>query len=182
MVDFVADQQHRAANGLDSLAIHSRSGPTTATKSTVGAVFNGARRILRDALESGKAEDIGLSRAFIVALPSGGFRSGRRRPFPDDIARALASEENLLRLDALDSEDRGLRDIWETLVLTGRRCTEVLSVRLECVSRLNGLPLFLRCCTSRTPLAWVSWWRRVLRLQRPGPSPTCGRGCGRPGS
>ncbi|MFI1868719.1 hypothetical protein [Streptomyces jumonjinensis] len=34
MVDFVADQRHRAANGLDSLAIHSRSGPTTATKST----------------------------------------------------------------------------------------------------------------------------------------------------
>jgi hypothetical protein len=144
MIDFVADQRHRAARGLNSLALHSRhaGGPTPATKTTITAVFNGSRRILRDALESGDAELIGLSRAFIVALPSGDFRGGRRRPFPDDVARALADEDNLLRLDALDSEDRGLRDVWETLVVTGRRCTEVLNVRLECITRLNGLPLF----------------------------------------
>jgi integrase len=70
------------------------------------------------------------------------FAGGRRRPFPDDVARALADEDNLRSLDALDSEDRGLRDVWDTLVVTGRRCTEVLNARLECINRLNGLPLF----------------------------------------
>ena len=34
-----------------------------------------------------------------------------------------------------------MRDIWETLVSTGRRVNEVLKLRLECVGRYSGLPL-----------------------------------------
>jgi hypothetical protein len=72
----------------------------------------------------------------------GGHQGGRRRPFPDDVARALADESNLRHLESFDIEDRGLRDIWEVLVTTGRRCSEVLEVRLECIGRLNKIPLF----------------------------------------
>jgi integrase len=94
------------------------------------------------ALDAGAAERIGLDRAFIVALPYGGNQVGRRRPFPDDIARAQANEDNLTRLQALDPDDRGLRDVWEALVLTGRRAGEVLNLRLECIGRYGTLPMF----------------------------------------
>lgn len=146
MVGFVADQRHRAQHALPALAIHSRGGRSashaTVTKSNMATVFDGARRVLRAALESGAAERIGLDRAFVVALPPGGHQGGRRRPFPDDVARALADEDNLARLETLDHDDRGLRDIWEALILTGRRASEVLDVRLECIGRYNNLPMF----------------------------------------
>ena len=148
MVDFIADQRHRAAHGLKSLGIHDggsrgRGEPSTVTAGTVSRVFNGTRRILRASLEMGAAQRIGLDHAFIAALPYGGTsKGGRRRPYSDETARALANEENLKRLDSMDGEDRGLRDIWEGLIVTGRRCSEVIKVRLECIGRLNGLPMF----------------------------------------
>ncbi|MFG2025617.1 tyrosine-type recombinase/integrase [Streptomyces sp. NPDC048825] len=145
MEDFVADQRHRAAHGLKSLAIHdTRSGePNAVSKLSMSRIFTGTRRILRAGMDSGDAQRIGLDHAFIVALPYGGStRGGRRKPFSDDTAKAIASEGNLQLLDDMDSEDRGLRDIWEALVVTGRRCSEVIEVRLECVDRLNKLPMF----------------------------------------
>ncbi|MFE5125128.1 tyrosine-type recombinase/integrase [Streptomyces sp. NPDC056669] len=148
MIGFVADQRHRAAHGLKSLGLHGSSNTggvrqTTVTKGTMSGIFSGARRVLRGAMDSGTAHRIGLDQAFIVALPHGGHsKAGRRKPYSDETARALANETNLQRLDSMDAEDRGLRDIWEALVVTGRRCSEVLKVRLECVSRLNGLPMF----------------------------------------
>ena len=145
MAEFVADQRHRAQHRLPALGLHGRpGGPASAivTKATMAAVFDGARRVLRAALDRGAAERIGLDRAFIVALPYGGNQAGRRRPFPDEAARALANEDNLTRLQALDPDDRGLRDIWEALVLTGRRAGEVLNLRLECIGRYGKLPMF----------------------------------------
>lgn len=114
------------------------------TRMSVGLLLNGLRQLLREALESGEAGRAGLQRAFIVALPTSGIRVGRRRPFPDDVARALAHPGNLDRLAASDPGDRGSRDIWEALVLTGRRCGEVLNARLDCISRHNKVPLFWR--------------------------------------
>lgn len=145
MVDFIADQRHRAQHGLQSLGLRQVGRKLTTAVVTQGVVcdvFNGARRLLRDSMESGTAQVAGVDRAFIVALPRGRKTAGRRHPFPDDVARALASEKNLHKLDALDSEDRGLRDIWEALVVTGRRCNEVLKVHLDCVTRLNDIPMF----------------------------------------
>lgn len=146
MLDFVADQRHRARHGLKALGIHGKggpgAGPATVTMNAVARNFNGARTVLREAMDTGRAERIGLGRAFIVALPHGGAKGGRRRPFPDEVARALADEDNLRNLESFDIADRGMRDIWEALVVTGRRCGEVLDVRLECISRLNGLPMF----------------------------------------
>ena len=145
MVDFVADQRHRAEHGLPSLALRVQGrdrGTAIVTSGMVADVFNGARRLLRAVLESGAAERIGLDRAFIVAVPAGRKNYGRRRPFPDHVARALASPDNLRGLENLDLYDRGLRDVWEILVVTGRRCSEVLNLRLECVGLLKGVPIF----------------------------------------
>jgi integrase len=65
-----------------------------------------------------------------------------RRPFTDEIARALADRDNLARLaGTFDPSDRGIRDMWETIVATGRRSSEVISLRLDCVGRYGGLPM-----------------------------------------
>ncbi len=50
---------------------------------------------------------------------AGGAPLRARRPFPDEVARALADEDNLARLaSTYDPEYQGLRDIWETIVTT----------------------------------------------------------------
>ncbi|GGR01063.1 hypothetical protein [Kitasatospora griseola] len=144
-VDFVADQRHRAKHGLRSLGFYivgSKAEQTVVTDGTMATTFAAVRRVLRAALDLGEAERIGLARAFIVTFPIYTAKAGRRRPFPDDVARALANEANLTRLESFDFDDRGLRDIWEALVLTGRRGTEVSKVRLDCISRLNRIPMF----------------------------------------
>jgi integrase len=108
-------------------------------------VFNALHKMLRDALDTGAADRIGLAREFIVAVPTAGATTGRtpRRPFPDEVARALADETNLRQLvEVYDPQDRGLRDIWEITVTTGRRFGEVLQVRWDCLGRYGGLPMF----------------------------------------
>ncbi|PKT68601.1 integrase [Streptomyces populi] len=77
-------------------------------------------------------------------MPAGGGAPLRaRRPFPDEAARALADGANLQRLaDTYDPSDHGLRDIWEAIVTTGRRTSEVLKLRWECIGRYGGLPMF----------------------------------------
>ena len=58
------------------------------------------------------------------------------------MAKALADEANLARLaEKYDSNDVGLRDIWQTLIATGRRLGEVVNLRLDCTSLYNGLPM-----------------------------------------
>ena len=146
MQRFVADQRHRERDGLPSLALKRPDGSasivTTVTRSVVS---NALRKILRDAIDIGAADRIGLAREFIVTVPSAGATTGRtpRRPFPDEVARALADEDNLRRLaETYDPQDRGLRDMWETTVTTGRRIGEVLQVRWDCLGRYGGLPMF----------------------------------------
>ncbi|MGW6145065.1 tyrosine-type recombinase/integrase [Streptomyces sp. NPDC055140] len=148
-IDFVADQRHRAEHRLESLGLQRRGRgdkrtgkPSTVTPIMLSHVFGGCRRILRDALHAGATDQIGLDRAFIVAIPSYRPPVRRRSPFSDDLARALADEGNLRRMEDYDPGDRGLRDSWESLVLTGRRANEVLRVRYDCIARMGGLPLF----------------------------------------
>lgn len=51
----------------------------------------------------------------------------------------LADEANLARLaEAYNLEDQGIQDVWEAIVLTGRRINEVLKVRLECIGRYGA--------------------------------------------
>ncbi|MFK4803370.1 tyrosine-type recombinase/integrase [Streptomyces sp. MPA0124] len=143
MERFVADHSRRIRENLPALGVRGHKGkPSTVTESTGRFVFNHARQVLRSALDSGRAEDIGLSRKFIVALPTGGTPTLKaRRPFPDPVARALADQTNLDLLAArYDPNNHGLRDAWEALVFTGRRANEVLKLRLECVSVHRRVP------------------------------------------
>jgi integrase len=144
MLRFVADQRARAREGQQSLGVRRfRGEPTKVTAITRRFTFNYGRSLLRPLLESDGPETLRLDRAFITALPPGGFSRGRTRsPFSDDVARALADEANLQRLaEAFDRNDRGIRDIWETIIVTGRRAGEVLNLRFECLGRYNGLPM-----------------------------------------
>ena len=144
MQQFAADQLQRERDGLVSLGFRGRAGkPSIVTANTRLAVFHRTRILFRQALESGDAERIGLSRSFVTAMPAPGRIIRRTRsPFPDEVARALADEDNLARLaEVYDPFDRGLRDAWETIIVTGRRCGEVLNLRLDCLGRYGGLPM-----------------------------------------
>jgi len=140
---FVADQRRRERDGLPSLIVTDQRGnPSTVTAITRSGVFNAARRLLRGAMDSGEANRLNLDRAFITSLPAGGEPPRRARsPYSDDIARALVAEANLSQLEALDVNGRGLRDIWETIVATGRRGGEVVKLGLDCLGRYGGLPM-----------------------------------------
>ncbi|USA01102.1 tyrosine-type recombinase/integrase [Streptomyces lydicamycinicus] len=141
---FLADMRRRAREGMPSLGLVRADGqPSIVTEGSRQRNFNALRGLLTDALTSGQAERIGLNREFIVAFPYGGTtRAGRRNPFSDEVARALAQEENLQRLAREhDPCDRGMRDIWETIVATGRRCSEVIKLRLDCIGRYRTLAL-----------------------------------------
>ena len=144
MHKFVADQRQREADGLVSLGARGVHGkPSIVTASTRQAVFTRTRLLLRGALESGEAGRLGLDRGFITAMPAAGRVVQRTRaPFTDEVAKALADEANLQAL-ARDHDplDRGLRDVWETIIVTGRRCGEVLNLRLDCLGRYGGLPM-----------------------------------------
>ncbi|WP_243727481.1 tyrosine-type recombinase/integrase [Actinocrispum wychmicini] len=145
MLRFVADQAKRARGNLPSLGITRGRGTErgTVSENTKRVLFNACRRILRGALDSGEADTLGLPREFIIAMPFGGSSSKKaRNPFTDEVARALADEDNLQRLAKdYDENDRGIRDAWETIIVTGRRCREVLDLRLECIGRYGGLAL-----------------------------------------
>ena len=144
MHQFAADQRQRELDGLTSLGARGVHGkPSIVTANTRQAVFHRTRRLLRGALESGEAGRLGLDRGFITAMPAAGRMVQRSRPpFPDGVARALADEASLRAL-ARDHDplDRGLRDAWETIIVTGRRCSEVLQLRLDCLGRYGGLPM-----------------------------------------
>jgi integrase len=146
MQRFVADQRHREREALPSLAVKRAGGAASiVTTTTRSILFNAARKLLRDALENGAAQQLGLDREFIIEIPNAGATVGRtaRRPFPDEVARALADEANLAELaSGYDVNDCGVRDIWEATVLTGRRIGEVIKVRWDCIGRYGGLAMF----------------------------------------
>ncbi|MGH3405714.1 MAG: tyrosine-type recombinase/integrase, partial [Streptosporangiaceae bacterium] len=142
---FVAEVRRRERLGLPALTLGSRvKGERAIVTSVVRhTLFNAGRQVLRSALETGQAEQWGLDRGFITAMPHGGRLTPRTRsPFPDEVARALAGEANLQQLAGrYDPNDHGLRDMWEAIIATGRRAGEVVGLRLDCIGRYNGLPM-----------------------------------------
>jgi hypothetical protein len=145
MEAFVADQRTRARGRLPALGVrqYQSAEPAICTEDSRRVTFNHARAMLRRAMDNGTAEQIGLLRAFICALPSGGAAVTRKRsPFCDSDAHELADPGNLAVLAAqFDPTDRGVRDVWEGLVLTGRRANEIIQLRLDCTGRHSGLAL-----------------------------------------
>ena len=96
---------------------------------TIQAVFNYGRRLLFWALETGDAGQLGLDRGFITALP-------HRRPPTPAVPQPLHRRRRPgagrrgqppRTGPSHDPNDNGLRDAWETIVFTGRRCSEVLA-------------------------------------------------------
>ncbi|MFJ5064656.1 hypothetical protein ACIP96_35235 [Streptomyces nigra] len=138
------DQRHRARHGLPFLGMVLVGGRSpTVTDLSCQFVFNGARKLLYSAITAGHAERLGIDTGFLTAIPfdGTGIKQRSRNPFSDDVARALMDETNLRRLEELDLNDRGLRDIWETIVATGRRCSEVVGLRLDCIGRYRSLAM-----------------------------------------
>jgi len=141
---FVAEVRRQERLRLPSLTLRSRIQGENAviTAQQRAQLFTYWRQVLRGALESGMAERLGLDREFITAVPTGGWvKAGKRKPFPDHVARALADETNLQLLARYDHADRGLRDVWEAIVCTGRRAGEVIGLRLDCLGRYQGLAM-----------------------------------------
>lgn len=104
---FLADQRNRHRHGLKSLGMVRAGGkPSLVTDGTLQGVLNYGRRVMFWALETGHADQIGLDRGFITAIPAAGRRSPRRSrsPFTDDVTRALADEANLRELDKLEPQ------------------------------------------------------------------------------
>lgn len=141
---FAADYRQREREGLPSLAARNAGGEAyIVTTITRRIVFNHMRQIMFKALETGRAAAIGLDPSFITAFPTAGHDPQRsRNPFSDKVAQALADEENLAALAAdYDPNDRGVRDIWEILITTGRRSGEVIKLRFDCIGRYGTFPM-----------------------------------------
>ena len=106
---FVADQRHRARNGLPSLGVRRRDGPpTTASDNTNCIGANYIRKVLRQGLDAGETDRIGMAPGVRRR------RAGRRRPGqpdPQPVHRrrrpGLAEEANLAVLDEATTRTTG---------------------------------------------------------------------------
>lgn len=141
---FVADQRNRERHGLPSLVtVGNDKKPSKVTTVTRRIVFQSVRQVMLRAMESGRAAQVGIDHGFVLAFPKAGYDPKRSRsPFTDEVAKALADEANLAEFAAIyDPNDRGLRDIWEIIIMTGRRVSEVLNLRLDCIGRYGSFPM-----------------------------------------
>lgn len=140
---FVSDQRRREREGLPSLGLTRKDGaPSPVTTTTRRLVFNACRKLFLWTLSRDEGIEGLPERGFLSAFPSGGAdpKTGRR-PFNDKVVEALVDEDNLKILGEMDPHDRGYRDIWEAILLTGRRGSEIVNLRLDCVGHYGGLPV-----------------------------------------
>ncbi|GLP79748.1 tyrosine-type recombinase/integrase [Mycobacterium antarcticum] len=137
---FVADMTRRAQNGEPQLGLYLVDGQaSTATELSKSQTFNGLRRLMRYALDSGIADTIGLRREFMLAFPEGKQRHSKQpRPLSDDVFEHLISPANMKLLAARDPNDLGIEDIWFIQIRVGRRIGEVVNLRYDCVSEHSG--------------------------------------------
>ncbi len=137
---FVADQTRRAQNNEPQLGLYLVDGQQSiATELSKSLIFNGLRRLMRFALDTGVADSIGLRREFMLAFPEGKLRHSKRpRPLSDDVFEHLISPTNMKLLSARDPNDMGIEDIWFIQIRVGRRIGEVVNLRFDCVSEHLG--------------------------------------------
>jgi integrase len=137
---FVADLTRRAQNGEPQLGLYLMDGQaSTATELSKSQTFNGLRRLMRYALDSGIADALGLRRDFMLAFPEGKQQHSKRpRPLSDDVFEHLISPTNMKLLAARDPNDLGIEDIWFIQIRVGRRIGEVVNLRYDCVSEHLG--------------------------------------------
>ncbi|WP_167197454.1 tyrosine-type recombinase/integrase [Brevibacterium pigmentatum] len=139
---FVRDYRRRMQKGLPSRALKNSDGSSARiTANTYRYVLNGARQILRHMVDNFQDESTGLSREFVVEFPFGTINTGpqRRAPLSDDTYRAVCDAANLDAFEQnFDASKLGLRDVWETILYTGRRASEIIRLRFDCLQELRG--------------------------------------------
>jgi integrase len=138
--EFVADFSPRVANRQQVRGIINGDGsPSLATPTTYALAMNAVRRVMRWAMDTGAAAPAQLSREFIVSIPYGGALSHKNpRPFSDPVLRELSDPMNIRLLDERAPHDGGFADIWSIQVCCGRRISEVVNLRFDCVSEHLG--------------------------------------------
>jgi integrase len=138
--EFVADFARRVTNHQPVRGVFNVDGSSSPAKQISYALsMNALRRVMRWALDTGTAAAIELPREFIVAVPTGGALSHKNpRPFSDAVLRALSDPANIALLDDLDPHDTGLADIWSIQVRCGRRISEIVQLRWDCVAEHLG--------------------------------------------
>jgi integrase len=138
--EFVADFSRRVTNRQHVRGVFNLDGsPTVATPTTYALTMNAVRRVMRHAMDTGGAASVQLSREFIVCVPYGGAISYKNpRPFSDPVLRDLSDPTNIRLLDERDPHDGGFADIWSIQVRCGRRISEVVNLRFDCVSEHLG--------------------------------------------
>lgn len=138
--EFVADYRRRATSNEPVRGVFNVDGtPSLATPLAYSRTMNALRRVMRWALESGTATDLGLRREVIVAFPTGGKLPERSpRPFSDEVLRAVSDPANIALLAGMDPHDIGLADIWSIQVRCGRRISEVIKLRCDCAAEHLG--------------------------------------------
>lgn len=140
---FAREYSFRLSKGLPSTVLTTGYGtPAVVTENTRRFVYSGIRRVLRFACDSGLDHELGIPREFILAFPQAHSKNEiRRRPLSDEAHRAVCDPSNLLLLEGMDPTKGGVRDVWETLMFTGRRASEALELRLDCLTVSNGMNL-----------------------------------------
>ena len=139
MHQFVADQRQRERDGLPSLAARGRAGkPSIVTASTRQAVFYRTRGSCARRWSPGKPTASAWTGASSPRCPP----QARHPPGPVPVPRRRRPRtgrrgQPAKLAEIYDPSDRGLRDAWETIIVTGRRCSEVLKLRLDCLGPLR---------------------------------------------
>jgi integrase len=133
--------------------------------SSVRAVLHSYRA--RDALPPGLE-------LFILNLPEYAAKASAPRPRPLSFGdfQKLVSEENLRRLEDVDTDDVGLVDVWLTQAFQGGRVGETISLRLGCVGIIGAAqPYLWRDITKIDVLDFgvpchIPVYQRLLRRQQ----------------
>lgn len=140
---FCIEYSRRADNSEQSLSITDVAGTTTrVTPVTRKDVLVALRQLLHFGATRARSSDVSVNPRSVAGFPTLGPNvDTSRRPFSDQVARALADEANLQLLRDKDPNDRGIANIWEIQIATGRRSGEVTSLSLDCADVYDGLPI-----------------------------------------
>ena len=139
---YQADWNKRVQNGESVLGLRLANGETSkATELSRTLLCNAARRILAESSEASRTLKIGLRNEFVFGLPTFEMPAAPGpRPLPDEVYRKLLDPSNQALLDGLEAKDAGVGDVWRIQIRIGRRISEVVGLRLDCVAILGGQP------------------------------------------
>ncbi|MGK2865179.1 MAG: tyrosine-type recombinase/integrase [Mycobacterium sp.] len=150
---------------------HKRKGTGTLTDLTRHTYTVSMRIVLQRSHEERRTPP-GMD-SFILGLP--GYpqpvKNPRPRPLSEGDFQLLVSAESIGALEALDSNDVGLADIWLTHAFQGGRISETLKLRLGCVGLIGRAQPFIWRDISKVNVVdygmpcYLPVYQRLLRRQ-----------------